>query len=52
MKDIILERIQRGICPICEKPIGIEYKIVKDKKYGKVRICNNHPVKIIGEEND
>jgi hypothetical protein len=42
--DIILDRITQGICPICTKAIELEYQIIEDEKYGKVRICRNHHV--------
>jgi hypothetical protein len=48
--DLILDRIAQGICPICTKAIALEYKIVEDKKYGKVRICKNHTT--MGDENE
>lgn len=49
--DIVLDRIAQGICPICTKTIELEYQIIEDQKYGKVRICRNHKVKVIGEQN-
>jgi hypothetical protein len=47
--DIIIDRIAQGICPICTRTIELEYQIVEDNKYGKVRICKNH---CIFEEKD
>lgn len=41
--DIIAERIAIGVCPICND-VKLEYQIVEDKKYGKVKICKNHHV--------
>ena len=46
--DIILDRIAQGIRPICTKAIELEYQIVEDQKYGKVRICKNHHVDNFG----
>lgn len=48
--DIIADRMAISVCPICAKDIGIEYQIVEDRKYGKVRICRNHEVKLIEKE--
>lgn len=48
--DIILDRISQGVCPICTRTIELEYQIIEDEKYGKVRICRNHEVKLIKEE--
>lgn len=42
--DIIKDRIDLGVCPVCTKAT-IETKIVEDKKYGKVKICKHHYVK-------
>jgi len=39
--DKIKERIELGVCPICNKPT-IETKIVNDVKYGEVKICKTH----------
>ena len=44
--DIIEERIELGICA----KVTIETKIVKDKKYGEVKICKSHHVN--GENNE
>ena len=46
--DIIADRAAQGICPICTKTIELEYQIVEDSKYGKVRICRNHKVQDFG----
>lgn len=45
--DIIKERIELGVCPIC-KEVTIETKTVKHQKHGKVKICKIHHVD--GEE--
>lgn len=45
--DIVMERIELGICPICAK-VTIETKTVSDPKYGEVKICKSHHVD--GEE--
>ena len=42
MKDIVKERINLGVCPICNE-ITIETKIVDDPKYGSIKICKKHP---------
>jgi len=47
--DIIKERIELGVCPICAK-VTIETKIIEDLKYGKVKICKVHHVQ--GEINE
>lgn len=41
--DIIKDRIELGICPICKK-VTIETKVIKDIKYGEVKICKIHHV--------
>lgn len=48
--DIILDRAAQGICPICTKVIELEYRIIEDLKYGKVRICRNHKIVNLAEE--
>lgn len=45
--DIIADRISQGICPICTKAIELEYQIIEDQKYGKVKVCRNHDFKLI-----
>lgn len=45
---IILDRIANKHCPICDKELGKEIKLVQDSKFGVVAICIHHPVK--GEE--
>jgi len=41
--NIIKDRIELGVCPICER-VTIETKVVDDPKYGKVKICKQHHV--------
>ena len=39
--DIIKERINLGICPICTK-VTIETKTVVHPVHGEVKICKHH----------
>jgi len=39
--DVIKERIDLGVCPIC-KEVTIETKAVQHPKHGKVKICKKH----------
>ena len=48
--NIIEERRNKGYCPICNKPLTSNFKIIRDKKYGKVWMCKSHKVDI-KEEN-
>ena len=41
--DTILERADKGLCPVCEKPIGADFK-VEEYNGKKVWICKEHPV--------
>ncbi|GAG93639.1 unnamed protein product [marine sediment metagenome] len=42
-KDIIIERNNEGLCPICTALISTDFKVAKYK--GKpVRICKQHPM--------
>lgn len=41
--DIIKERIDTGVCPLC-KEITIETKVVEHSEYGLVKICRKHHV--------
>lgn len=41
--DIIKDRIDLSLCPICAKPT-IETKVVEHRKHGKVKICKHHHV--------
>lgn len=49
--DIIIDRTSQGLCPICTKAIELEYQIIEDKKYGRVRICRSHKVQDFGVYN-
>ena len=40
--DIITERSDKGLCPVCEKPIGADFK-VEEYNGKKVWICKEHP---------
>ena len=40
--DVISERADRGLCPVCEKPIGADFK-VEEYNGKKVWICKEHP---------
>jgi len=40
--DIVLERVNKGFCPICNKPIGTDFK-VEEYKQQKIWICKTHP---------
>jgi len=43
IKDVIQERMDAGLCPICKKPINKDSKvIIKDKKHGAVWGCPTH----------
>ena len=41
--DIIKDRIELNLCPICGK-VTVETKTVIHNKYGEVKICKNHHV--------
>jgi hypothetical protein len=45
---IITDRIAAKHCPICDKELGKEIKLVQDIKFGVVEICTNHVIQ--GEE--
>jgi len=49
MNNLIKERINLSICPIC-KEVSIEIKIIKDNINGDVKICKKHYVQ--GEINE
>ena len=42
-EDIVLERYEKGLCPICAKELGEEFKRVLYKGK-KVWICTHHIV--------
>lgn len=43
IKDIIQERINIEVCPICDKDMT-DITIINDVKYGKIKICKKHYV--------
>lgn len=47
--DIIQERIESYLCPICGE-VSVDVKSVQDNKYGEVKICKKHYVQ--GENNE
>lgn len=49
--NLIKERMNKGYCPICNQLLTSEFKIIKNKQYGKVWICKTHKVDI-KEENE
>ena len=48
-KDIILERSEIGLCPICNLPLPLEIKKI-NYKIKEIRICRHHFVQ--GKENE
>ncbi len=40
-KDLIIERSNKGLCPMCNKVINTNFKIMKYRKVD-IRICKNH----------
>ena len=44
-KDIIMERFDAGLCPICNKELGADFKRVEHKGK-KVWIHKHHPAKL------
>ena len=42
MSNLILDRAEQGLCPICKETIGTEFKVeIYNGK--KVWICRQHP---------
>jgi hypothetical protein len=46
--QVIRDRITNKRCPICDKELDNNIKIVQDPKFGIVEICVHH--KVEGEE--
>ena len=50
MIDIVMERADQGLCPICKETIGTEFKVeIYNGK--KIWICKGHPTPQTNKEN-